>query len=308
MRGQVSQEQQRTLTDGGLLEQLLHSPAAVVGGMIFFIVFVAALLAPVIAPQNPFDLAEIDLLDASLPPAWLAGGDHRYLLGTDNQGRDIFSAILYGSRVSLLVSLTSVLLAVVVGTTIGLVSGYFEGPLDAIMMRIADVQLTFPALLVALLLDGIVRDALPRANETTALFTVILAIGLSLWVQYARVVRGLTMVEKAKDYIHAEHVIGIGHCRLLLRHILPNVASSILVIATLNLAFAVIIEATLSYLGVGISASRPSLGTLIRLGSDFLYSGEWWICVFPGVALFLIVLSVNMLGDCLRDALDPRLR
>ena len=271
--------------------------------------FIVAFLAPVIAPQNPFNLIEINLTDASLPPAWLSGGDHRYLLGTDNQGRDIFSAILYGSRLSLLVSLTSVLLAMVVGTTIGLVSGYFEGPLDTIMMRIADVQLTFPALLVALLIDGIVRGVLrSHANETTAMFTVISAIGLSLWVQYARVVRGLTMVEKAKDYVQAERVIGIGHCRLLVRHILPNVASSLLVIATLNLAFAIIVEATLSYLSVGISAARPSLGTLIRLGSDFLYSGEWWMTFFPGAALFLIVLSVNMLGDWLRDALDPRLR
>ena len=265
-----------------------------------------ALLAPWIAPHNPFDLASLDLLDAFTPPAWQAGGKAAYLLGTDNQGRDVLSAILYGARISLAVGVAAVLFAMVLGVTLGLISGYVGGRLDALIMRIADVQLSFPAILIALLIDGIVRVALPNATfGNIALFVLIFAIGISGWVQYARTVRGSTLVEKNKEYVQAARVIGRHPAAIMLRHLLPNVMGPVLVIATLHIATAIITEATLSFLGVGMPPTTPSLGTLIRVGNDFLFSGEWWIALFPGVALVVLVLSVNMLGDWLRDALNP---
>lgn len=261
------------------------------------------------APHNPFDLASLNIMDANTPPAWEADGNSAFVLGTDDQGRDILSAILYGSRVSLLVGFASVLFAMVLGVTLGLISGYAGGRVDSIIMRIADVQLSFPAILVALLIDGVARGLLPRdMHDKLALYVLIFAIGISGWVQYARTVRGSTLVERNKEYVQAARLIGIGPFTILRRHILPNVMGPVLVIATIHLAIAIITEATLSFLGVGVPPTAPSLGTLIRIGNSYLFSGMWWISIFPGIALVALVLSVNLLGDWLRDALNPKLR
>ena len=231
------------------------------------------------------------------------------MLGTDDQGRDVLSAIMFGARISLLVGLASVALAVVLGVSLGLLAGYVGGKIDAFIMRVADVQLSFPAILIALLIDGVARAALPRdAHSNVALAVLILAIGASNWVQYARTVRGSTMVEKNKEYIQAARVIGVTPWSIMRRHLLPNVLGPVLVLATINIATAIITEATLSFLGVGVPPTQPSLGTLIRVGNDFLFSGEWWITIFPGAALVIMVLSINLLGDWLRDALNPKLR
>jgi len=286
-----------------------RSPVTVVAAALTLACVGAALLSPWIAPQNPFDAAALNLNDAFKPPAWQAGGDPGYLLGTDNQGRDILSTIMYGARVSLGVGLASVLFSVVLGVSAGLVSGYFGGRVDALIMRIADVQLSFPAILIALLIDGVARVALPsERHDAIAIPVLIVAIGLSLWVGYARTVRGSTMVEREKEYVQAARVIGRRPLAILLFHVLPNVLGPVLVIATINIAVAIITEATLSFLGVGVPPTEPSLGTLIRVGNEFLYSGEWWIALFPGAALVTLVLSVNLLGDWLRDALNPKLR
>ena len=267
------------------------------------------MLSPWISPQDPFNAAALDLNAAFKPPAWEESGERAYLLGTDNQGRDILSTILYGARISLGIGFASVLLSVVLGVFLGLLAGYFGGRLDAVLMRVADVQLSFPAILIALLIDGVARVALSgQRHEELAIPVLVLSIGLSKWVDYARTVRGSTMVERNKEYVQAARVIGRGPLSILLKHVLPNVMGPVLVIATINVGVAIIIEATLSFLGVGVPPTQPSLGTLIRIGNEFLYSGEWWITVFPGVALVVLVLSVNLLGDWLRDALNPKLR
>ena len=262
-----------------------------------------------ITPQDPFDPAQLDLLDAFTPPAWAPGGDWRFVLGTDDQGRDLYSAMLYGARISLLVGVASVLLAALVGVPLGLVAGYAGGAVDAAIMRIADVQISFPAILIALLIDGVLRGILPRdRHDDLALYVLVFAIGAAGWVQFARTARGSTMVEKNKEYVQAARVIGAPPAVILLRHVLPNVMGPVLVIATIGLAVAILTEATLSFLGVGVPPTRPSLGTLIDTGQDFLFSGEWWIAVFPGALLAALVLAINLLGDWLREALDPKLR
>jgi peptide/nickel transport system permease protein len=268
-----------------------------------------AVFAPWIAPFNPFDLASLDLNDSLLPPAWTAEGSIRYLLGTDDQGRDVLSTILYGSRISLLVGLSSVLLAMLLGVGLGLVSGFVGGRIDAVIMRIADVQLSFPAILIALLIDGIARAVFTHEGQgdTLAVLVLIGSISLANWVSYARTVRGSTLVEKNKEYVQAARVIGVPRLTIMLRHVLPNVTGPVLVIATINIATAIITEATLSFLGVGVPPTTPSLGTMINNGNNFLYSGEWWLVVFPGAALVLLCMSVNLLGDWLRDALNPKL-
>ncbi len=269
----------------------------------------AALAAPWLAPQDPFNMAALNLNDAFTPPAWDERGVGRYPLGTDNQGRDILSTIMHGARISLGVGLASVFFSLVFGVSLGLLAGYFGGRLDAVIMRIADVQLSFPAILIALLVDGVARVALPaERHDDIAIPVLVLSIGFAGWVQYARTVRGSTMVEREKEYVQAARVIGRRPLAILLLHVLPNVTGPVLVIATIHIATAIITEATLSFLGVGVPATRPSLGTLIRIGNEFLYSGEWWITVFPGLALVILVLSVNLLGDWLRDALNPKLR
>ena len=299
----------RRFFDSDIWYSFTRSPVIIVSAIITLIFVGSAVFAPLVAPHNPFDLASIDLLDSFIPPIWNADGDPRFLLGTDDQGRGILSTIIYGSRISLGVGFASVLFAMVLGIALGLISGYFGGTVDAIIMRIADVQLTFPAILIALLIDGLARAVLPRDFHSEVWFYVlVLAIGLSFWVQYARTVRGSAMVERNKEYVQAARVIGIPPVLIMLRHVLPNVMGPVLVIATINLAIAVITEATLSFLGVGVPLTSPSLGTLIRVGNDFLFSGEWWITIFPGVALAVLVLAVNLLGDWLRDALNPKLR
>jgi peptide/nickel transport system permease protein len=295
--------------NGDVMWSFRHSPVAVGAFVVLFICLVAAFCAPVFAPHSPFDLRTLNLSDALSPPRWMAGGNAAYLLGTDDQGRDLLSAIMYGARVSLIVGLASVALAMVLGVSLGLIAGYAGGRLDAFIMRVADVQLSFPAILIALLIDGVARAVLPRdAHADTVLPVLILAIGLSNWVQYARTVRGSTMVEKGKEYVQAARVIGRTPLDIMVAHLLPNVLGPVLVVATINIASAILTEAALSFLGVGMPVTEPSLGTLIRIGNDFLFSGEWWITIFPGAALVAMVLSINLLGDWLRDALNPRLR
>jgi peptide/nickel transport system permease protein len=295
--------------DSDLAYGFRRSPVAIVSGTVLALCLGSALFAPWVAPHNPFDLTTLHLLDALLPPSWDAGGRPEYLLGTDDQGRDVLSAIMFGARISLLVGVASVALAVVVGVGLGLLAGYVGGRTDAFIMRVADVQLSFPAILIALLIDGVARVMLPRgAQDNVALAVLIFAIGASNWVQYARTVRGSTMVEKSKEYVQAARVIGITPLGIMRRHLLPNVLGPVLVLATINIATAIITEATLSFLGVGVPPTRPSLGTLIRVGNDFLFSGEWWITIFPGAALVVMVLAINLLGDWLRDALNPKLR
>ncbi|MCA3420305.1 MAG: ABC transporter permease [Roseomonas sp.] len=299
----------RRFFDSDLWWSFTRSPITMLSAVVALVCILGALFAPWIAPHNPFDLASLNLLDAFKPPSWTEEGEAQYLLGTDDQGRDVLSAIMYGARVSLLVGLSATIFATTLGVTLGLLAGYLGGKLDALLMRICDIQLTFPSILVALLIDGVVRAALPReVHDQIALFVVIFAIGISEWPKFARTVRGSTMVERNKEYVQAARVIGVTPPRIMLFHVLPNVMGPVLVIATLNLGLAILSEATLSFLGVGVPPTQPSLGTLIRIGNDFLFSGEWWITIFPGVTLIAMVLSVNLLGDWLRDALNPKLR
>jgi peptide/nickel transport system permease protein len=286
-----------------------RSPVTILAAFLTLVCVGSALFAPWVAPHNPFDSATLNLSDGFTPPAWTAKGTAKYLLGTDDQGRDLLSTIMYGARISLGVGLAAVLFSATLGVSLGLLSGYLGGRLDAFIMRVADIQLSFPAILIALLIDGMTRIALPRdMHDQLAVYVLVLAIGVSGWVQYARTVRGSTLVEKNKEYVQAARVIGRHPLAILLHHVLPNVTGPVLVIATIHIATAIITEATLSFLGVGVPPTQPSLGTLIRVGNDFLFSGEWWITVFPGLALIVLVLSVNLLGDWLRDALNPKLR
>lgn len=299
----------RAFFDSDLWYSFSRSPVTVASAVVAAVCVLGAVFAPWIAPHNPFDLATLNLIDAFKPPAWEAEGDPTYLLGTDNQGRDVLSAIMFGARISLLVGVAAVLFATILGVLIGLVAGYLGGTVDAVLMRIADIQLTFPSILVALLIDGVARAILPRdLHGEIAIYVLIFAIGISNWPQFARTVRGSAMVERGKEYVQAARVIGLPAFRIMTTHVLPNVMGPVLVIATLNLGFAILTEATLSFLGVGVPPTQPSLGTLIRVGNDFLFSGEWWITIFPGLALIALVLSVNLLGDWLRDALNPKLR
>jgi len=287
-----------------------RSPVAIVAALVAVLIVGAAALAPFLAPTNPYDPSSLNLMDGFTPPGVenpFTGNS--YVLGTDNQGRDVLSTILYGARISLFVGMMAVLFAMVLGITAGLVAGWRGGWVDSLLMRIADVQLSFPSILIALLIFGVARGFIPPSQrETMAIWVLIVAIGLSDWVQFARVVRGATMVEKSKEYVQAARVIGAHPVKILVRHILPNVMGPVLVIATIGLALAIIAEATLSFLGVGVPPTQPSLGTLIRIGQQYLFSGEWWILLFPSLTLLALALSVNLLGDWLRDALNPRLR
>jgi peptide/nickel transport system permease protein len=294
--------------DGDVWYSFKRSPTAMGAAAIAFVCLFAALFANFVAPHNPFDLTTLDLSDARLPPAWEAEGKRTFLLGTDDQGRDILSALMYGARISLFVGFASVVLSVLVGVSLGLLSGFVGGRTDAFIMRICDVMLSFPSILIALLIDGVGRAIWPNAHGTLAFGVLILAIALPGWVQYARTVRGLTLVERSKEYVQAARVIGVSPWRIMRRHVLPNVLGPVFVLATIQVGQAILTEATLSFLGVGVPPTSPSLGTLIRIGNDFLFSGEWWITIFPGAMLVMIVLSVNLLGDWLRDALNPRLR
>jgi peptide/nickel transport system permease protein len=294
--------------DGDIWYSFCHSPMAIAAAAIAGVCLFCALFAPWVSPHDPFDLATLDLGDARLPPAWEAEGRAKYLLGTDDQGRDILSALMYGARISLLVGLASVVLSVVVGVALGLLAGFAGGRIDAFIMRVCDVMLSFPSILIALLIDGVGRALFPNAHEALAFSVLIIAISLSGWVPYARTVRGSTLVERNKEYVQAARVVGVSPLRIMVRHVLPNVMGPVLVLATIQVGQAILTEATLSFLGVGVPPTSPSLGTLIRIGNDFLFSGEWWITIFPGLMLVLIALSVNLLGDWLRDAINPRLR
>jgi peptide/nickel transport system permease protein len=295
--------------DSDLAYSFRHSPLVIAAALVALALVLGAALAGWIAPQDPFDLASLQLLDASKPPFWLAAGEARFPFGTDAQGRDILSAVLFGTRLSLLIGVAAVAAALLIGVGIGLVAGFGGRRVDAVLMRIADVQLSFPAILIALLISGVARDLLPRdRHQAIALPVLVVAIALSGWPQYARTVRGSTLVEKKREYVLAARVIGVPALSIMIRHVLPNVLGPVLVLATVHVATAIITEATLSFLGVGVPPTTPSLGTLIRVGNDYLFSGEWWMVVFPGAALLLLALAVNLLGDWLRDALNPRLR
>jgi len=268
-----------------------------------------ALLCPFLAPSDPYDIASLDIMDSLIPPAFSDGGDERFPIGTDDQGRDLLSAILYGTRLSLLVGFLSIGFASVLGVTVGLMAGYFGGRFDAIVMRIADVQLSLPAILTTLLIDGIARGVLPHdKHDSLMIWVLTIAIGLSLWVNFARTVRASTFVERNKEYVQASVMMGMHPLRIMFTHILPNILGPVLVILTVDLAVAVLLEATLSFLGVGVPANQPSLGTLIRIGTEYMFSGEWWIVIFPSAMLITMIISINVLGDFLRDALNPRLR
>ena len=284
------------------------SPVAIAAAVIAFVCLFCAVFANVVAPHNPFDLTTLELSDARLPPAWITEGSSKYLLGTDDQGRDILSALMYGARISLAVGLISVLISVTIGVLLGLMAGFWGGWIDTVLMRLCDVMLSFPPILVALLIAGVGRALFPHAPDSVAFGVLIISISLTGWVQYARTVRGSTMVERSKEYVQAARVTGVSSLRIMRRHVLPNVLGPVMVLATIQVATAIITEATLSFLGVGAPPTSPSLGTLIRVGNNYLFSGEWWITVFPGLMLIVIALSVNLLGDWLRDALNPRLR
>jgi peptide/nickel transport system permease protein len=298
----------RRFLDSDFFWSFSHSKTAVFSLGLLVLMIAAAFAAPLIAPQNPFDLASLDIADASLPPSWQEGGSAKYLLGTDDQGRDLLSAMLYGLRLSLVIGLTSVALSIVLGVVVGLFSGCAGGWIDAFLMRVCDVMLSFPAILVALLTDGILHAVMKTdGGPGLAYFVLIFSITLSGWVKYARTVRAQTLVEKDKEYVLAARIVGASGFTLMFRHILPNVLGPVLVLGTIHVAMAVMTEATLSFLGVGVPPTTPSLGTLIRIGNDYLFSGEWWMTIFPGAVLIALVVAVNLLGDWLRDALDSKL-
>lgn len=297
------------IIDSDIFYSYRTSPVAIVSSIVATVLILAAIFAPFIAPYDPFNPRTLNLMNGFTPPMSESFSGSFFLLGSDHQGRDVFSAILYGSRVSLMVGLSAILFAMLLGVTLGLIAGYRGGLTDTIIMRIADIQLSFPSILIALLIFGIARGIIPpNQRESMAIFVLIFSIGLSDWAQFARTVRGTTMVERQKDYVSAARIIGVKPVFILIRHILPNVLGPVLVIGTIGLALAIIAEATLSFLGVGVPPTQPSLGTLIRIGQQFLFSGEWWILFFPAITLVLLALSVNLLGDWLRDALNPRLR
>ena len=294
--------------DSDVAHSFRTSPVAIIAALIAAVCVFCSIFAGWVAPHNPFDLSTLELSDARLPPVWQAEGTWKYALGTDDQGRDILSALIYGARISLVVGLASVALSVVVGVALGLVAGFRGGWVDGVLMRLCDVMLSFPAILIALLIAGVGRAVFPNAPDSLAFGVLILSISLTGWVQYARTVRGSTLVERNKEYVQAARVTGVSPLRIMRKHVLPNVLGPVMVLATIQVATAIITEATLSFLGVGAPPTSPSLGTLIRIGNDYLFSGEWWITVFPSAMLVLIALSVNLLGDWLRDALNPRLR
>jgi len=309
-RAPAATNRARRIWDSDFVWSFRQTPVAIISFFVVMVLVLAAVVAPLIAPHDPFNPATLNLMNGFTPPGEPNAftGD-QFLLGTDDQGRDVFSTILYGMRISLFVGFSAVMLAMVIGVTLGLLAGYLGGWVESIIMRVADVQLTFPAILVAMLIFGIAKGITPpEYRDQMAIWVLILAIGLSDWVQFARVVRGATLVEKGKEYVQAARLIGRSPFAIMLRHILPNVLNPVLVIATISLALAIIAEATLSFLGVGAPPTKPSLGTLIRIGQEFMFSGEWWILFFPALALLSLALSINLLGDWLRDALNPRLR
>ncbi|MFK8034725.1 MAG: ABC transporter permease [Hyphomicrobiales bacterium] len=296
----------RVSVENELLYLFLRSPVAQFAAAIALISILGAFLAPLLAPTDPYDLASFDILDSFIPPAFSEGGDPRFFIGTDDQGRDLLSSIMYGTRLSLMVGLSSVLFAAVLGTSLGLSAGYIGGRYDSVVMRVADIQLSLPAILTALLVDGVACGILPREQHEQLLLVVLtVAIGLSLWVDFARIARASTFVERNKEYVQADEIMGVHPLRIMFVSILPNILGPLLVIGTVDLAVAILLEATLSFLGVGVPPNQPSLGTLINIGTQYIFSGEWWIVVFPSLSLIIMIVSVNILGDFMRDALNP---
>lgn len=299
----------RRFLDSDIGWSFKRTPAAWLSALVLFLLVASAFLAPLIAPQNPYDLSQIFIDKAEIPPIWSPDGEWPFLLGTDPQGRDVLSAILYGTRISLIIGFASVVVSMTLGVTIGLVAGFHGGRIDNLLMRLGDTVLSIPTLLMAILVSAIFRELLPPAlREPFAALVLVVSISLTNWVQYARTVRASTMVERRKEYVLAARIIKVASSRIMRRHILPNTLTPVMVAATLNLGLAILSEATLSFLGVGMPITQPSLGTLIRIGNQYLFSGSWWLVVFPSLQLGLIVLSVNLLGDWLRDALNPKLR
>lgn len=309
MKNPTTPSRWATFLDHDITYSFVHSPTTIIASIITLLMFVVAFGAPVLTSFTPFDPGSLDLMDAFLPPAWENGGVEKHLLGTDGQGRDILAAIMYGTQISLVVGLLSVLLSMGIGIPLGIMAGYFGGWIDTIIMRFADIQLTIPPILIALMIDGITRTSMSsELHEIVAIPVLIVSIGVASWPQYARITRSGAMVERRKDYIAAAKLIQSPTPLILLRHILPNVIGPTLIVATIGVAVAIIIEATLSFLGVGVPPTTPSLGTLIRIGNSFLFSGEWWITFFPAFTLVVLVLSVNLIGDWLRDTFNPKLR
>ena len=297
------------IIDSDIFFSFKKSPTAIISSLILVIIFFCSFFVEIIAPYKPFDPSSLSLMDAFTPPSWSEGGTRNFLLGTDGQGRDMLSTILYGSRISLIVGFSAILFSLILGVALGLTAGYFGGRYEMFVMRITDVQLTIPSILMALLVDGIARGIISRElHDQMAIYVLIFAIGISEWPQFARVSRAATLVEKNKDYVSASTIIGVSNLMIMLRHILPNILRPILVIGTIGLALAIIAESTLSFLGVGVPPTTPSLGTLIRIGNDFLFSGEWWITFFPAIFLVLLAFSINLLGDWMRDTLNPKLK
>lgn len=310
MSGAAPKTRWQRIQDSDFIFDYQHAPVTIVASVVVFLLAMTALLAPLVAPTNPFDPASLDLMNGFTPPMEPnAFTGQQFILGSDDQGRDLLSAIIYGLRISLFVGIMSVILAMGMGVTLGLLAGYIGGWVDNLIMRCADIQMTFPSILIAMLIFGVLRGIIPPdLRDEMAILVLILAIGLSEWVPFARTVRATTLVEKEKEYVQAARLIGLSRIQIMRRHILPNVLGPVLVIATITLALSIIAEATLSFLGVGAPPTEPSLGTLIRIGQDYLFSGEWWILLFPALTLLALALSVNLLGDWLKDTLNPRLK
>ncbi len=297
------------IIDSDIGYSFLKSKIAIISTIVFLIILFCSIFAELVSPYDPFNPLNVSLMDAFTPPVWSEGGNINFLLGTDQQGRDMLSTMIYGSRISLIVGFASILFAMILGVFLGVTSGYLGGRYEIIVMRFTDVQLTIPSILMALLVDGIARGFISKSlHDDMAIYVLIFAIGISEWPQFARVTRAATLVEKNKEYISASKIIGLSNIVIMFKHILPNILRPVLVIATIGLALAIITESTLSFLGVGVPPTTPSLGTLIRFGNNFLFSGEWWITFFPAIFLVVLALSINLLGDWMRDTLNPKLK
>ena len=298
----------RVFAGSNLLYYFKRDKVAIASFSVLMLFVIISFSAPLIAPFDPYDPMQIDIMDSDIPPSWNENGDERFYLGTDSQGRDMLSTMMYGTRISIVIGLFAVLLQMVLGISLGLVSGYLGGRVDSFLMRLADIQLSFSTLMVAIVVLAIFQASLGAdLYGEYAIFMLIMVIGIAEWPQYARTIRASVLAEKEKEYVDAVRVIGLGPMRIMFRHILPNTLSPILVISTVQVANAIMSEAALSFLGLGMPVNQPSLGSLINSGFEYILSGSWWITFFPAVALVLLVLVINLLGDWLRDVLNPRL-
>ncbi len=279
--------------------EFAESRLATFGALVFLLIALVALFAPLIAPQDPYDLATVSVLDSRLPPGTQSLDGYTFWLGTDGAGRDLFSAIVYGLRISLSVGLTSAVIAIAIGMAVGLIAAYAGGRTETLIMRVVDLQLSLPAVLIALILLAILGKGIDK---------IIIALVVAQWAYYARTVRGSALVERRREYVEAAASLGLSHARIVFRHILPNCLAPLIVVGTVQTAHAIALEATLSFLGVGLPQTEPSLGLLISNGFEYMLSGKYWIATFPGLALLITIVSINLVGDQLRDVLNPRLR